>query len=394
MLLMAALWMSPLLAAPPVAKLDKSFTVVIDAGHGGKDAGAVGRKYYEKNLNLDVSLMVGRRISELYPEIKVVYTRTTDVFLPLQKRADIVNQNNADLFICIHTNSSENRSAKGAETFILGTEKMEANLDVAMRENAVIKLESDYQTAYQGFDPNSIDSYIMFELMQNQYMENSLRFASLVQQQFSGTLHRADRGVRQAAFWVLLKSACPSVLIELGFISNIEEEQYMGSNEGKIELTEAIVTAFRQFYRKATPADKDVASVEKEPASTSLDSLSTPTDDVAPAEADTLSPTRKKIVDTVEKAEKAVKESKVAKAVWAAKEEKNETKEQYAVQVFAVKEKLKRFAPELKGHHNYGYQEIGGLYKYYIGPFSTAHEAAEQKTKLAKEFPGCFVIKL
>ena len=192
---------------------DKPFTVVIDAGHGGKDPGAIGKIAQEKNLNLDVALLTGRMIKEQFPDINVVYTRQTDIFLPLQKRADIVNSHNADLFICIHTNSSESKAAEGVETFILGTEKMDKNLDVAMRENSVIKLESDYQTAYQGFDPNSIDSYIMFELMQNAYMDQSLQFATFVQRQFVENLHRAERGVRQAAFWVLLKSACPSILL-------------------------------------------------------------------------------------------------------------------------------------------------------------------------------------
>jgi N-acetylmuramoyl-L-alanine amidase len=179
----------------------------------------------------------------------VVLTRDTDVFLPLQQRADIANKHHADLFISIHTNAAENRNAQGAETFILGTERMEDNLDVAMRENAVMKLEED-QTVYQGFDPNSIESYILFELMQNQYMDHSLQFAELVQNQFVGTLQRANRGVRQAAFWVLLKSACPSVLVEMGFLSNAEEEKWLASAEGKTGIVNGIFDAFQKFYTK------------------------------------------------------------------------------------------------------------------------------------------------
>lgn len=227
-----------------------SFTVVIDAGHGGHDAGAIGKKgVQEKDLNLEVSKRLAAKIQEQYPDVKVVMTRTTDVFLPLQSRADIVNKNHADLFICIHTNSAENRNACGAETFILGTDRMDDNLDVAMRENAVMKMEED-QTVYQGFDPNSIESYIIFELMQNQYMDNSLSFAELVQKQFVGTLQRADRGVRQAAFWVLLKSACPSVLVEMGFISNAEEEKWLASDAGKTDIVNGIFNAFEQYYKK------------------------------------------------------------------------------------------------------------------------------------------------
>lgn len=228
-----------------------SFTVVIDAGHGGHDAGAIGLKLkvQEKNLNLSVAKQLAEKIRTSYPEVKVVLTRDTDVFLPLQQRADIANKHHADLFISIHTNAAENRNAQGAETFILGTERMEDNLDVAMRENAVMKLEED-QTVYQGFDPNSIESYILFELMQNQYMDHSLQFAELVQNQFVGTLQRANRGVRQAAFWVLLKSACPSVLVEMGFLSNAEEEKWLASAEGKTGIVNGIFDAFQKFYTK------------------------------------------------------------------------------------------------------------------------------------------------
>ena len=228
-----------------------SFTVVIDAGHGGHDTGAVGlkMKVQEKDLNLTVAKQLAAKIQAKYPEVKVILTRDTDVFLPLQQRADIANKNHADLFISIHTNAAENRNACGAETFILGTERMEDNLDVAMRENAVMKLEED-QTVYQGFDPNSVESYILFELMQNQYMDNSLVFAELVQNQFVGTLQRANRGVRQAAFWVLLKSACPSVLVEMGFLSNAEEEKWLASADGKTGIVNGIFDAFQKFYTK------------------------------------------------------------------------------------------------------------------------------------------------
>jgi N-acetylmuramoyl-L-alanine amidase len=228
-----------------------SFTVVIDAGHGGNDAGAIGlvKGTQEKHLNLSVAKQLAAKIRATYPEVKVVLTRETDVFLPLQQRADIVNKNHADLFISIHTNAAENRKACGAETFILGTDRMEDNLDVAMRENAVMKLEAD-QTVYQGFDPNSIESYIIFELMQNQYMDRSLEFAELVQNQFVGTLQRANRGVRQAAFWVLLKSACPSVLVEMGFVSNAEEEKWLASEEGKKGIVNGIFNAFENYYKK------------------------------------------------------------------------------------------------------------------------------------------------
>ena len=227
-----------------------AYTLVIDAGHGGKDPGAVGKNIYEKDLNLALALKIGEKIKQKYPNVKVVYTRDTDVFVPLQKRSEIANNNKADLFISIHANSSESKESQGLETFILGTDKMEKNLDVAMRENAVMMLESDYKTTYQGFNPNSIDSYIMFELMQNTFMDQSLQFATLVQQNCVEQLKRKDRGVRQAAFWVLLKSACPSVLVEMGFLSNAEEEAWLASAEGKKGIVNGIFDAFEKYYKK------------------------------------------------------------------------------------------------------------------------------------------------
>lgn len=230
----------------------QSFTVVVDAGHGGHDVGAVGLAtgLQEKDLNLAVAKSLAAKIQAKYPEVKVVLTRDTDIFLPLQERADIVNKckDNAKLFISIHTNAADNRNAKGAETFILGTERMEDNLDVAMRENSVMKLEED-QTVYQGFD-NSVESYIMFELMQHDYMDNSLVFAEKVQNEFVGTLQRANRGVRQAAFWVLLKSACPGVLVEMGFISNEEEEKWLATAAGQKAVANSIYVAFEKYYNE------------------------------------------------------------------------------------------------------------------------------------------------
>ena len=219
------------------------------------------------DLNLSLALEVGKLLKEQYPDVKVVYTRSTDVFIPLQTRADMANKNNADLFISIHTNSAESKTPSGVETFILGTDKMEANLDVAMRENAVMKLESDYKTTYQGFDPNSIDSYIMFELMQNSYMDQSLRFAEQVQRHFVGHLNREDRGVRQAAFWVLLKTACPSILFEMGFISNPEEEKFLNKGTSMNQMAQALVSAFGIYTkRQLAPVQPATPSTDQSPA--------------------------------------------------------------------------------------------------------------------------------
>ncbi len=348
-----------------------AFTVVIDAGHGGKDYGAVGHylKLNEKDLNLDISLRLASKIRTAYPEVKVVLTRSTDVFIPLQERANIVNRNNADLFICVHTNSADSRKAYGAEVYILGTEKMEKNLDVAMRENSVIKLEADYQTTYQGFDPNSIDSYIIFELMQNQYMDNSLRFASMVQQRFVGDNNRTDRGVRQAGFLVLLKSACPSVLVEMGFISNKEEEKYLGSDKGKREITEALFNAFAAYYQPGQKADK------KQPQQPAADTPEKPEQEAAPA------PQTQSNEQPLQQQTPAAQPKQDSKA-----------KPLYTVQIFTSRKVLKKNDSEFKGLKDCFYVRRGEWYKYMHGQYATEAEADAARKSLDSQFKGCFVV--
>lgn len=228
---------------------DARFVIVIDAGHGGHDPGAVGDISREKDINLSISLELGNIIEQNFKDVKVVFTRKTDEYLTLQERADIVNNNHADLFICIHTNSTKGTSAFGAESFTLGLAKSKANLDVAMRENSVILLEDNYKTKYRGFDPASVDSYIMFEFMQDKYIDKSVEIASSIQKQFADYCHRSDRGVRQAGFWVLHRSACPSVLVEVGFISNPSEERYLNSSQGKHDMATAIFNAVVLYKR-------------------------------------------------------------------------------------------------------------------------------------------------
>lgn len=240
---------------------NSKFTVVIDAGHGGHDAGAVGKIAREKDINLTVVQNLGELIATNYNDVRVVYTRNTDKYLTLQERANIVNSNHADLFISIHTNAAPSSSAFGTETFTLGLAKSKGNLDVAMRENAVMLLEDDYKSKYKGFDPRSDDSYIMFEFMQDKYLDRSVSIASDIQKQFVTYAGRSDRGVRQAGFWVLYQSACPSVLVELGFISNSAEEKYLASTSGQKELAESIFKAFRNFkYELDKKSGKAVSS--------------------------------------------------------------------------------------------------------------------------------------
>ncbi|MBI9068849.1 MAG: N-acetylmuramoyl-L-alanine amidase [Salinivirgaceae bacterium] len=221
--------------------------VVIDAGHGGKDTGATGKKAKEKDIVLAISLKVGKFIQDNMPDVKVIYTRETDVFIPLRERAMIANNNNADLFISIHANANKSHKPFGTETFAMGLHKTQGNLDVAKKENSVIVFEEDYSTKYEGFDPSSAESYIIFSLMQNTYLQQSLSFASYVQEQFTERAKRKDRGVKQAGFLVLWNTSMPSVLVETGFISNEDEEKYLMSNQGQDYLASAIYRAVRKY---------------------------------------------------------------------------------------------------------------------------------------------------
>ena len=230
----------------------KDFTVVIDAGHGGKDPGAVSAngKVREKDITLKVALLVGESIVKKHPEVKVLYTRKSDVFVGLNDRARMANKADADLFISIHVNAAENRSAKGAETYTLGVEeaRTERNLEIAKRENGVILLEDNHEKTYANFNPNSPESYIIFEYMQSEFVKESIHIAQYVQSNFANDANRLDRGVRQAGFLVLNATSMPSILVELGYISNAEEAKYLASATAQQHLSSCISKAFDRYY--------------------------------------------------------------------------------------------------------------------------------------------------
>ena len=231
-------------------KGEKIQTIVIDAGHGGKDTGALGAVTTEKELNLSVALKFGNYIKENLPDVNVIYTRSTDKFVELSERADIANRNNADVFVSIHCNSTEGTTTvQGAETFVMGESKNEKNLEVAKKENAAILLE-DNTEAYDNFDPNSTEAYIIFSLTQSLYQSQSLKLADKVQKQFSGRAKRHDRGVQQAGFLVLWKTSMPSILVELGFINNAAEEQFLNSERGQNLMALALYRAFEEYKRE------------------------------------------------------------------------------------------------------------------------------------------------
>ena len=225
-------------------------TIVIDPGHGGKDSGTLGTKrfkIYEKHVALAVSLKLGNYIAEEFPDVKIIYTRDTDVFLELNERTEIANKSNADLFISIHCDGFTNPKPSGASVFVMGMSKLKANMDVAMRENSAIYLEDNYQQKYDGFDPKSAESYIVFSLMQNTYLNQSLQIAEEVENEFSTRANRKSRGVKQAPFYVISRTNMPSILVECGFLTNPKEEEFLHSDLGQDYIASAIFRAFRSY---------------------------------------------------------------------------------------------------------------------------------------------------
>lgn len=344
---------------------NKEFVLVLDAGHGGKDPGAVGRISKEKDITLAVAKMLGELVEKNMKGVKVVYTRKTDVFVPLEQRAVIANNNHADLFISIHVNAAKNKTAYGAETYTLGLAKTQANLDVAMTENAVMLLEDDYQTKYLGFDPNSIDSYIMFEFMMDAYLDNSITFATHVQNQFVGFAKRSDRGVKQAGFWVLHRSACSSVLVELGFISNYNEELYLASTTGQRELAQAIYSAFVKYKNSH---DKKLGYVNN-----GADQSETAAASVKPVVAEPTS--------TTVPQETAVVSATVA-----------EQKPVFKLQITASTHELKLTDANFKGLKELSYYVEGGYYKYTAGADAQYENIDRLRLELKKRFPDAFII--
>lgn len=356
------------IALPLLAKGD-TFIVVIDAGHGGKDPGAKGVKTNEKTINLAVALKLGNLISAGHDDVQVIYTRKTDKFVELSERANIANRNKADLFISIHTNSlkKKNASVKGAETYTLGLAKTQENLEVAMLENSVILLEDDYRQRYEGFDPNSSESYIIFEFMQNKHVEQSVSFASEIQKEFVAA-RRVNRGVRQAGFLVLKATSMPSVLIELGFISNHEEERYMHSTEGQNKLAKAIYSAFSRYKRNYVRKQGGITNTQ----------ITEKTNEDPPT-------LRKK---EQQNAKKIGTETPRPEA-----NEKISGKVVYKVQILTSDRRLPAHSPKLKGYKADFYQE-GKTYKYTYGESSDFKEIQKIQKKISKDFRDAFIIRM
>ena len=320
--------------------------ICIDAGHGGKDPGAVGQKSYEKNIVLSIALKLGDLIKKNHPGIKVVYTREKDVFIDLDKRGRIANTNKADLFISIHTNSSTSRTPHGLETYVLGLGRSEENLRVAMKENSVIKYEDDYSVKYAGFDPGKPESYIIFRLMQNLYLENSLHLAALVQEEMVENTRKFDRGVQQAGYLVLKDAAMPAILVEAGFISNSVEEKFLMTDAGQNKIAESIYRAIGKYK----------SSVEKNCALL----------------------TNKKGKDT-QAAEEGRSEDAAVPELF------------YAIQIASATDKIKDTRSLVKGESVKELQS-GGRYRYYVAESVNYNDVKKNLDKIKTKVRDCFII--
>ena len=328
----------------------RNFTVVIDPGHGGRDPGAIGRKGKEKNINLNVALKLGKLIQENCKNVHIVYTRKNDVFVGLDRRAQIANNAKADLFISIHTNSvARGRTVRGTETYTLGLHRTTDNLEVAKKENSVILIESDYQQRYAGFNPNSAESYIIFEFLQDKNMEKSVELATFIQKQFKSTAKRIDKGVHQAGFLVLRETTMPSVLVELGYISTPDEERYLLSEAGTNALAKSIFQAFLNYKQQnSSTLKKTVPTAVQKTQSTSK----------APQRA--TNPSKDKPI--------------------------------FKIQILTSEKKLNAKNKLFKGLSPIDYYQENGIYKYTYGETTNYNKILRTKREIANKFKGAFII--
>lgn len=345
--------------------------IVIDAGHGGEDPGALGKRVREKDINLAVALQLGALIKEQYPDISVLYTRKTDVAVDLYKRARLANENHADLFISIHCNSSENKAAHGVETFVMGLHKSEASLEVAKKENAAILKEKNYENNYEGFNPNSPEANVIFSLYTSAYLKNSAILASKVQKNLVQNTHFTDRKVQQAGFWVLYKVAMPSILIELGFVSNYDEESALMQKSTKEKMVKSIFNAFVEYKNLLDNENKPLLKIDVQ-------------DEPKPAEV--TPPTTPQVADN----QKDTVQNKVEKVEVAEAQNDGII---YKVQVYASPEELKTSDPKFKPLSKVAVYTENGFWKYTVGS-ETSFKAAKQLQQevRAKGFADAFVI--
>ena len=377
---------------------NKRFTLVIDPGHGGHDAGALGAISKEKNINLAVALRFGKYVEQNLPEVRVIYTRKTDVFIPLNERANIANRANADLFISVHTNAlPAGKVARGFETYTLGMHRAKDNLDVAMRENSVISMEKDYQQRYQGFDPRSSESYIIFEFIQGKNMERSVELARMIQRGVCDGANRPDKGVHQAGFLVLRETSMPGCLIELGFITTPDEERLLNNDSRVDDIARGIYEAFAKYKNKY---DKSVSVPYR--ASDSEDvNLPKIVPDQEPAPKTrvvTRGKQPKREEATPEQPKREVKKQEPKKDVKKQEPKKEVKKAEIAdapvfkLQIFVGSRNLRKGDAHFKGETDYDSFQEGNLVKYTLGASTNYNEIYRLRKEKLDKFPEAFII--
>ena len=366
-------------------------TIVIDAGHGGKDAGCHGQKYYEKDVALKVSLKLGKYIEDNYKNVKVIYTRKTDVFLELAERAKIANDAKADFFICIHCNAASYKKGKktiinpvpcGSETYVMGLHKTKGNLEVAKRENESILLEDNYQNKYDGFDPSSDEATIVFSMFQNVFLEKSLSLASKIQHQYREKAKREDKGVKQAGFLVLWKTAMPSLLTEIGFLTNPDDERLLGSDKGQDLIARALFNAFKEYKNEVE--DNRLTDQVK-----SLD-IEVPKDlpEIKPEE-------RIKDKDLEYEKDTTEKKTGIEEKVVLKDTETVKTNSEiiFKVQFMNSDKKIPLNSPKFSDINEVSEIQNGEVYKYLSGNYSSIEKAAETQADLKKKgYKDAFIV--
>ena len=383
-----------LFALASVSAKDK-FTVVIDPGHGGKDVGAVGAISNEKSINLNIALALGNLIERNLSDVRVIYTRKTDVFISLKGRAEIANRAKADLFISVHTNSvpPTKTPPQGFQVYTLGMHRAKDNLDVAMRENSVISLEKGYEKTYQGFDPNSSESYIMFEILQSANMEKSVELARLIQRSVCSKANRNDKGVHQAGFLVLRETSMPSCLIELGFITSNEEEQFLNSSRGIDLMARGIYEAFVEYKNRYDgkitipyrPSTKNQLPIENVLGRLS-NNAKTPAEQIEmPKRINVVTQPRTTQTSTV-------RPQRHRQERQPSLDEASADIPLFKIQIFAVNKELSFDSELFKGYKNISFEVDGSLHKYMIGANEDYYEILRLKEELKQVFPEAFVV--
>jgi len=377
---------------------NKRFTLVIDPGHGGHDAGALGAISKEKNINLAVALRFGKYVEQNLPEVRVIYTRKTDVFIPLNERANIANRANADLFISVHTNAlPAGKVARGFETYTLGMHRAKDNLDVAMRENSVISMEKDYQQRYQGFDPRSSESYIIFEFIQGKNMERSVELARMIQRGVCDGANRPDKGVHQAGFLVLRETSMPGCLIELGFITTPDEERLLNNDSRVDDIARGIYEAFAK-YKNKYDRSVSVPYRAKDSEEVNIPKI-VPDQEPAPkTRVVTRGKQLKREEATPEQPKREVKKQEPKKDV-----KKQETKKEvkkvevadapvFKLQIFVGSRNLRKGDAHFKGETDYDSFQEGNLVKYTLGASTNYNEIYRLRKEKLDKFPEAFII--